>query len=48
VTTATTRALLVVFAPADTSDARLESVLDATSSRMTEFTGAREAGRHVG
>jgi DNA/RNA-binding domain of Phe-tRNA-synthetase-like protein len=48
VTTATTRALLVVFAPASTSDERLESVLNATAARMTEFTGATETGRYVG
>lgn len=45
VTTATTRALLVVFAPAGTAAARLAAVLDATSARMTEFTGSRETGR---
>jgi len=45
VTTATTRALLVVFAPRDMDGARLSNVLDATSRRMTEFTGCREVGR---
>ena len=45
VTTATTRALLVVFAPRDMDGARLSNVLDATSCRMTEFTGCREVGR---
>ena len=45
VTTATTRALLVVFAPASVGAAQLWHVLDATSARMTEFTGCRETGR---
>jgi DNA/RNA-binding domain of Phe-tRNA-synthetase-like protein len=45
VTTATTSAMLVVFAPRDVAAARVESVLDATSRRMTEFTGCREATR---
>lgn len=47
VTTATTRALLVVFAPREVDRRRLEHVLDATSSRMTEFTGCRETARVV-
>ena len=41
VTTATTRALLVVFAPREVEARRLATVLDSTSSRMTEFTGCR-------
>ena len=45
VTTATTRAMLVVFAPRDVDRHRLDRVLDATSSRMVEFTGCREAAR---
>ena len=45
VTTATTRAMLVVFAPRDVDRQRLDKVLDATSSRMVEFTGCREAAR---
>jgi DNA/RNA-binding domain of Phe-tRNA-synthetase-like protein len=45
VTTATTQAMLVVFAPRDVDRQRLDSVLDATSSRMVEFTGCREAAR---
>ena len=40
VTTATTRALLVVFAPHEVSERRLIQVLDATSARMTQFTGS--------
>ena len=45
VTPATTRALVVVFAPRDLGAARLSAVLDATSARMTQFTGANEARR---
>jgi DNA/RNA-binding domain of Phe-tRNA-synthetase-like protein len=45
VTTATTRALVVVFAPRSADPRRLTRVLDVTSERMHEFTGAREAGR---
>jgi DNA/RNA-binding domain of Phe-tRNA-synthetase-like protein len=45
VTTATTQAMLVVFAPRDVDRQRLDDVLDATSSRMVEFTGCREAAR---
>jgi DNA/RNA-binding domain of Phe-tRNA-synthetase-like protein len=45
VTTATTRALLVVFAPREVEPRRLGQVLDATSRRMSEFTGCRETER---
>jgi DNA/RNA-binding domain of Phe-tRNA-synthetase-like protein len=45
VTTATTQAMLVVFAPRDVDRWRLDNVLDATSSRMVEFTGCRETAR---
>ena len=45
VTTATTRALLVVFAPRDLDAATLTRVLDVTSARMHEFTGAHELSR---
>jgi DNA/RNA-binding domain of Phe-tRNA-synthetase-like protein len=45
VTTGTTRALLVVFAPKQVSPARLASVLDRTSARMGEFTGCVETAR---
>ena len=48
VTTATTRALLVVFAPRDVDIARLARVMDTTSERMQQFTGCRETGRLVG
>jgi DNA/RNA-binding domain of Phe-tRNA-synthetase-like protein len=45
VTTATERALVVVFAPYGMDDARLRQVLDLTSRRMTTFAGARESAR---
>jgi DNA/RNA-binding domain of Phe-tRNA-synthetase-like protein len=45
VTTATTSAIVVVFAPAEMSLARLTQVLDATVARMAEFTGCREVAR---
>jgi DNA/RNA-binding domain of Phe-tRNA-synthetase-like protein len=45
VTTETTRALLVVFAPAEIEGSRLDHVLNVTSARMTEFTGCREVAR---
>jgi DNA/RNA-binding domain of Phe-tRNA-synthetase-like protein len=48
VTTATTRALVVVFAPRDVETKRLAQVLDVTSQRMQEFTGCREDARFVG
>jgi DNA/RNA-binding domain of Phe-tRNA-synthetase-like protein len=47
VTTATTRGLLVVFAPRELSEARLQRVVDATSERMAEFTGCHEVGRQL-
>lgn len=48
VTTATTRALVVVFAPRELEAGRLERALDVTSQRIQQFTGAREAGRRLG
>jgi DNA/RNA-binding domain of Phe-tRNA-synthetase-like protein len=48
VTTATTRALVVVFAPRAIGARRLGEVLDVTSARMAEFTGCRETGRWPG
>jgi DNA/RNA-binding domain of Phe-tRNA-synthetase-like protein len=45
VTPATTRALLVVFAPRDVDARRLSQVLDTTSARMAEFTGCAEQSR---
>ena len=47
VTTATTRALLVVFAPRELDVRRLTTVLDGTSSRMSEFTGCQESERQL-
>ena len=48
VTTATTRGLLVVFAPWEFDARRLTHVLDVTSGRMHEFTGGAETARFVG
>jgi len=48
VTTGTTRALVVIFAPHELGDARVGRVIDVTSARMTEFTGARETARWTG
>jgi DNA/RNA-binding domain of Phe-tRNA-synthetase-like protein len=45
VTTNTTRALVVVFAPHELGRARVSRVLDLTSERITQFTGARETAR---
>jgi DNA/RNA-binding domain of Phe-tRNA-synthetase-like protein len=45
VTTATTRALLVVFAPRELDLQRLTFVLDRTSARMHEFVGSQETAR---
>jgi DNA/RNA-binding domain of Phe-tRNA-synthetase-like protein len=47
VTTSTTRALLVVFAPREVDARRLTAVLDDTSRRMTEFTRCRESAREI-
>jgi DNA/RNA-binding domain of Phe-tRNA-synthetase-like protein len=47
VTTATTRGLLVVFAPREVDTRQLTRVLDVTSERMQKFTGCREANRLV-
>ena len=44
VTTRTTSALLVVFAPVELDADRLIHVMDVTSARMKEFTGCRETG----
>jgi DNA/RNA-binding domain of Phe-tRNA-synthetase-like protein len=45
VKTATTMAMLVVFAPREVDRARLDTVLNTTASRMIEFTGCRERAR---
>jgi hypothetical protein len=40
VTAATTRALVVVFAPREIDQHRLDHVVEITARRMAEFTGA--------
>jgi DNA/RNA-binding domain of Phe-tRNA-synthetase-like protein len=45
VTTATRAALVVVFAPHATAEGDLRHVVDVTSQRMQQFTGARETAR---
>lgn len=45
VTTATTSALVVVFAPVELTTARLDHVLDVTVARMADITGCRETAR---
>jgi len=47
VTTGTTRAMLVVFAPRDVDERRLTQVLNETSARMTQFTGCAEIARSI-
>ncbi len=47
VTEATSEVLTVVFAPAETSPARLASVLDATAGRLIQFAGGRQTLRVV-
>ena len=47
VTAATTRGLLVVFAPRDIEAARLTHVMNVTSDRMQQYTGCRETQRVV-
>ena len=44
VTTATTSALVVVFAPFELDERRLSHVIDVTAQRMNEFTGAVRSG----
>ena len=44
VTPATTRALVVVFAPQEIAPRRLEHVVQVTAQRMEEFTGAKRSG----
>ena len=45
VTTATTEALVVVYAPAEIPAAQMKRVLDATASRMADIVGGHETGR---
>jgi len=47
VTTATTKALLVVFAPRDVDERRLAHVLEVTTARMHEITGCVEVQRFM-
>jgi DNA/RNA-binding domain of Phe-tRNA-synthetase-like protein len=47
VTTKTTNALLVVFAPVEISRSHLEAVLDATAARIADIAGGAEAARTV-
>ncbi len=47
VTTVTTRALVVVYAPRERAVARLTSVLDVTAARALTFAGGRERTRQV-
>jgi len=47
VTTATTRGLLVVFAPREVDLRRLTHVMDVTSERMQQYTGCRETARLI-
>jgi DNA/RNA-binding domain of Phe-tRNA-synthetase-like protein len=47
VTTATTRGMLVVFAPREVDVARLTHVMSVTSERMQQYTGCHEVGRFV-
>lgn len=47
VTTATTEALVVVFAPLDVDRARLGTVLDSTAARLADIAGGRETGRLI-
>ena len=47
VTTSTTSAIVVVFAPAEMAGRRLVQVLDETVARMGEFTGCRETDRFL-
>jgi DNA/RNA-binding domain of Phe-tRNA-synthetase-like protein len=44
VTTGTTSALVVVFAPFELDERRLSHVIDVTAQRMNEFTGAVRSG----
>jgi DNA/RNA-binding domain of Phe-tRNA-synthetase-like protein len=43
VTPATTRALVVVFAPRETDARQLDRVMEITAQRMEEFTGAKRS-----
>ncbi|MSO61819.1 MAG: hypothetical protein EXQ50_06990 [Acidobacteria bacterium] len=47
VTTATTEALVVIYAPAEIPAAQMKRVLDATASRMADIVGGHETARLV-
>jgi len=47
VTTATSSAFVVVYAPSDIDVARLTQVLDATAARMADIAGGRETHRLI-
>lgn len=47
VTTATTDALVVIFAPVDTGSRRLARVLDVTAARIADIAGGGETARHL-
>jgi DNA/RNA-binding domain of Phe-tRNA-synthetase-like protein len=47
VTPATTRALLVVFAPIEVAPAQVEHILEVTSARTLRFCGGRETWRTI-
>lgn len=47
VTTATTDALVVVYAPAEIASAQVRRVLDVTSARMADIAGGREIARNT-
>jgi DNA/RNA-binding domain of Phe-tRNA-synthetase-like protein len=48
VTPATTKAMVVVFAPREVDQQQLGRVLDVTAGRMRDFTAAHETARYVG
>lgn len=45
VTTATTDALVIVYAPSEIPRAQMQRVLDTTASRMADIAGGRESAR---
>jgi DNA/RNA-binding domain of Phe-tRNA-synthetase-like protein len=47
VTTATKRALVVVYAPVDVDESRLTRVLDTTAGRIADIAGGRETHRLI-
>ena len=47
VTTATTDALVVIYAPAEVASAQVRRVLEVTSARMADIAGGREIARNT-